>query len=166
MNLSAAVENAFHRLNPDLPVSDIDTLEARTRGASGIQRIAASTVSVFGFLALLLASVGIYGVVSYTTKQRTREIGIRVALGASSRDIVRLVIGQAARLTLVGLGIGLGASLLTTKLLSSFLFGVSANDPFTFAGVCFLLGAVALVACYLPARMATRGDPMLALRYE
>ena len=163
---AAAAQNAIHDLNANLPVFAVGTLSARIGVASGLQRIAGSTVGIFGILALVLASVGIYGVVAYSTRQRTHEIGIRVALGATPRDILMLVLGQGARLILLGVGIGLIASFAAMRLLSSLLFGVTASDAFTFIAVSLLLAAVVLLACYIPARRATRVDPMAALRYE
>ena len=161
-----AAQNTIHEMNATLPVFDIIELATRIQVASGIQRIAGSTVGVFGLLALALAAVGIYGVIAYSTKLRTREIGIRMALGANPRDILRLVVGQGIRLTLIGGGIGLAASFLFSRLLSSLLFGVSPSDPFTFAGVTCLLAGAALFACYIPARRAMRVDPIVSLRYE
>jgi ABC-type antimicrobial peptide transport system permease subunit len=117
-------------------------------------------------LALVLAAVGIYGVTAYTTRQRTHEIGIRMALGASKRDILRLVLGHGFRLTLGGVGLGLAASFGLTRYLRSMLLGVTSTDALTFSSVATLLCAVALFACYIPARRAIRVDPMLALRYE
>jgi len=120
----------------------------------------------FSGLALLLAAVGIYGVVSFTVAQRTREIGIRMALGARSSDVTRLMLTQGLGPCLAGISVGMAAALIMTRLLSGFLFGVQPTDPVTFLGVCFLLIAVALVACWLPARRASRVDPMVALRNE
>jgi ABC-type antimicrobial peptide transport system permease subunit len=110
--------------------------------------------------------VGIYGVIAYSARQRTREIGIRMALGADRADVMRLVLGRGLRLTLAGLGLGLGLSLVLTRFLRSELFGISATDPLTFAGVAICLGAVALAACYVPARRAVRVEPTLALRQQ
>jgi ABC-type antimicrobial peptide transport system permease subunit len=115
---------------------------------------------------MLLAAVGIYGVVAYTTRQRTREIGIRVALGAEKRGIYSLVLGQGFRLTLAGLGVGTALAVVVTPLLKAQLFGVTATDALTFTSVGLLLAVVALVACHIPARRAARVDPMVALRYE
>jgi predicted permease len=160
------VEKTIHELNADLAVFDITTLELREQIASFPQRIAGTFVGAFGLLALVLAAVGIYGVTSYTTRQRTHEIGIRMTLGASKRDVLRLVIGNGLRLTLIGVGLGLAASFTLTRFLTSMLLGVTSTDALTFSSVAFLLCAVALFACFLPARRAMRVDPMVALRYE
>jgi len=160
------VEKAVHDLNANMPVFDESTLKSRVQVASTGQRIAGTFVGVFGLLALLLAAVGIYGVIAYTTRQRTREIGIRMALGAQSVDVFRLVLSSGLRLIVVGLTIGLVLSLMLTRFLRTILFGVGATDAITFIGVAILLTAVALLACYIPARRATRVDPMVALRYQ
>ena len=160
------IEKTIHELNADLVVFDVTTLESREQFASFAQRIAGTFVGAFGLLAFILAAVGIYGVTAYTTRQRTHEIGIRVALGASKRDILRLVLGHGLRLTLAGVGLGLAVSFALTRFLSSLLLGVTSTDALTFSGTAILLCAVALFASYMPVRRAMRVDPMVALRYE
>ena len=122
--------------------------------------------AVFGGLALLLGAVGIYGVISYSVAQRSREIGIRMALGARRQEVLLLVVGQGAKLALAGVAIGIAGGLMLTRLMSGLLYGVQATDPLTYGAVAILLMLVALAACFLPARRAMRVDPMVALRYE
>jgi putative ABC transport system permease protein len=131
-----------------------------------LERLIARLSALFGALGSLLAAVGLYGLLAYTVARRINEIGIRMALGAQPRDIWRLIVGSGARLALTGIAIGLAGALALTRLLSSLLFEVRATDPITFAAVALLLAAVALLACYVPARRAMRADPMFALRYE
>jgi predicted permease len=159
-------EKTVHESNADVVVFDVTTLEVREQFASFGQRVAGNFVGVFGLLALVLAAVGIYGVTAYTTRQRTHEIGIRVALGATKQDVLRLVLGHGLRLMLAGVGLGLALSFILTRFLSSLLLGVTSTDALTFSSVAILLCAVALFACFLPARWAMRVDPMVALRYE
>jgi len=160
------VEKTIYELNPDLAVFDVTTLESIEQIASIGQRVGGTFVGAFGLLALVLAAVGIYGVTAYTTQQRTREIGIRMALGASREDILRLVLGHGLRMTLAGVGLGLLASYGLTRYLKSMLLGVTSTDTLTFASVAILLCAVALFATFIPARRAMRVDSTVALRYE
>ncbi len=166
MAFAPTLEKAIHELNADLPVYEVRTLDTQVELASISQRIAGTFVGTFGLLALILAAVGIYGVIAYTTRQRTREIGIRMALGAQRVQVLKLVLAQGLQLTLIGLALGLALSLALTRFLRSLLFGIAPTDALTFGGVALLLCAVALSACYLPARRATSVDPMVVLRYE
>jgi len=163
--LLAAIRNEVQQLDPHMPVSG-KLLTERLALPLLPARVTAVILGIFGLLALVLAAIGIYGVMSYAVSRRTHEIGVRVALGAQASDVLRLIIGQGMRLTLVGVLIGLTIALLLTRLMKSLLFGVSATDPLTYVGVAALLGGVALLACYLPARRATKIDPMAALRNE
>jgi len=165
-SLAPAVEQAVHELNPELPLFNVNPLTTTMRMGTIFDRVAATFAGSFGFLAMLLAAVGIYGVVSYTTRQRTREIGIRMALGAERLQIYRLVLRQGFFLTLMGLVFGTALSLGFTRFLKARLFGVSETDALTFASVGLLLAAVALVACHIPAQRATRVEPTIALRTE
>ncbi|HEV2490651.1 MAG TPA: ABC transporter permease [Candidatus Acidoferrales bacterium] len=165
-NLAGALRTAVASLNPDAPVSDVKMMRTIVSESMAAPRSTMSLFAVFAGLALLLGSVGIYGVISYSVAQRTPEIGIRMALGAQRRDVMRLVMGQGVRLALAGVGIGVIGALAATRVMSSLLFGVSTTDPATFAVVAILLTAVALAASFFPARRAMRVDPMVALRYE
>jgi len=160
------VEKTIRELNAGLGVFDVTSLELSEQITSFPQRIAGTFVGAFGLLALVLAAVGIYGVTAYTTRQRTHEIGVRMALGAGKDDILRLVLGHGLRLTFVGLALGLAASFALTRFLTTMLLGVTSTDALTFSSVALLLCAVALFACFLPAHRAMRVDPMVALRYE
>jgi predicted permease len=160
------VEKTLHELNADLVVFNVTTLEWSEQFASFGQRVAGTFVGAFGLLALVLAAVGIYGVTAYTTRQRTHEIGIRMTLGATKQDVLHLVLGHGLRLMLAGVGLGLLLSFALTRFLSSLLLGVTSTDALTFSSVVILLCAVALFACFIPARRAMRVDPMVALRYE
>ena len=163
---SAPVERAVHELSPDLPLYNVTTLKASMQFGSIFERLAATLVGSFGFLALILGAIGIYGVIAYATRQRTHEIGIRMALGAERREVLKMVLGQGLKLALIGVIIGLGGALALTRFLSSLLYGVTPTDPLTFITVSLILVAVALAACYIPARRAAKVDPMVALRYE
>jgi predicted permease len=163
---AAAVERTVHELNADLPVFGVTTLKSSMQMGSIFERLAGTFAGAFGLLALILAAVGIYGVIAYTTRQRTHEIAIRVAMGARRGHVFRMVLGQGLLLTLAGLGVGIAASLLLTRYLNSVLFGVTATDVLTYAVVALLLCLVSLAACYVPAWRATKVDPMAALRHE
>jgi putative ABC transport system permease protein len=153
-------------LNKDVSVFSVQTMAERIGAQLAADRMIAVLLSIFGGGALLLAAIGIYGVIGYSVAQRTHDIGIRIALGAEQRDILKLIIGQGMVLIAIGAGIGLALAFAATRVLKSLLFGISATDPLTFTVVVILLMAVALLACYLPARRATKVDPLEALRYE
>jgi predicted permease len=164
--LIGAIRVEFRNLDPNLPVTDVKTLTEHMNLSLFPARAFAALLSAFGLLALTLAAIGIFGVMSYAVSQRTREIGVRMALGAGAKDIFKLIVGRGLLLTLIGVGVGLALALVGTRLLSSLLYSVSAIDPLTFVGVTLLLVAVAFLACYFPARRAMKTDPMVALRYE
>jgi predicted permease len=164
--MASSVEETIHQLNRELPLFNVNPLSVTMQLGTLFQRVAVTFAGSFGLLAMLLAAVGIYGVVAYTTRQRAREIGIRVALGAEKGGIYRLVLGQGFRLTLAGLVVGTALAVAFTRLLKAQLFGISETDAITFTSVGLLLAVVALVACHIPARRATRVDPMVALRHE
>jgi putative ABC transport system permease protein len=160
------LRQAIHDIDPGLPIFNAATLDSIVADATAQNRTTAGLLGAFSLVALGLAALGLYGVISYSVSRRTHEIGVRMALGAQRRDILRLVVGQGLRLTLAGLVVGLVAAVGSTRFLSSLLFGVSPTDPYTFAGISLLLAGVAALACYLPARRASGVDPMIALRYE
>ena len=161
-----AVERTVNEMNSDLPLHDVTTLKSAIQLSSIGTRIAGTFVGAFGLLALALAGVGVYGVIAYTTRQRTQELALRLALGAEPRQVFRLVLVQGMRLAAIGISIGLLASVLLTRFLKGQLVGVTSTDGLTFSSVSVLLCLVALAACFFPARRATRVDPMAALRYE
>lgn len=164
--LVAPIRGEVQAVDKDQPLGNVRTLEALVAESVAPRRFSLLLAGVFAGVALLLGSVGLYGVLSYVVTQRAREIGIRMALGAQRGDVLRLIISQGMRLVLTGVAAGMAAALALTRLMSSLLFGVSATDPLTFILIALLLLVVALVACYLPARRATRVDPLIALRYE
>jgi putative ABC transport system permease protein len=166
LSLVAAMRSEVQAIDKDQPISHIRTMEDMVAGSVSQRRFNMFLLSILAGLALLMAAAGIYGVMSYSVEQRTHEIGLRLALGAQSRDVLKLVVKRGMILTLVGVALGLGASLALTRLMESLLFGVSATDGVTFALVPLLLMAVALLACYLPARRATKVDPMVAMRCQ
>ena len=164
--LLGAVRKEVQTLDPNLPLFDVKTLTEHMRFALFPPKIAATVLGVFGLVALLLSAIGIYGITSYTVAQRTHEIGIRLALGAQLSDVLKLVLSHGLKLTIIGAAIGLFGAYLATRAITSVLYGVSATDPLTFIGVSLLLIGVALVACYVPSRRATKVDPLVALRTE
>ncbi len=163
---AAAATEAVHRVDPTLPVTEVTTLDGLLSSSLSPRRFSAVLIGVLAGLALALSAVGIYGVMSYTVGQITQEIGIRMALGAQPRNMLALILGRGLRLALAGIVAGILGALALTRFLASLLFGVRAKDPLTFAAVATLLLAVALLACYVPARRAMKVDPMVALRYE
>ncbi len=162
----SAVRNELQQMDPELPMAAVATMDQLLADSLSRSRFTMLLLGIFAAVALVLSAVGIYGLIAYSVTQRTQELGIRIALGAQRRDVLRLVLGQGTRLTLLGVTVGVLAALGFARLLSTLLFGVSATDPITFAGVAAVLGFVALAACYIPARRATRVDPIVALRYE
>ncbi|HKS41739.1 MAG TPA: FtsX-like permease family protein, partial [Blastocatellia bacterium] len=166
LSLAAAVTKEARDMDPNVPVFDIRSMEQLLSASLARRRFAMLSLGLFAAVAMLLAVVGIYGVMSYAVAQRTREIGIRMAMGAQTRDVLKLIVAQGMSLAGIGVGIGLAGAVAVTRVMANLLFGVSATDPVTFAAIALLLAGVALVACYVPARRATKVDPMVALHYE
>ena len=163
-DMAASVERAIHEIDGRLPVFDVRSMRETTQMARIFAVMQSTFAGMFAVIALLLAATGIYGVVAYRTQLRTHEIGVRMALGASRANVLRLVLLQGMWLTLVGLVIGLALSFGLTRFIAGLLYGVSANDPMTVAGVVVLLGAMSLLACLLPAQRAMRADPVASIR--
>ena len=166
MKLAAPIRAALAEIDKSQPIHSFKLLEAEVSDLVAPQRFTTMLLAGFAALAALLAAVGIYGVMSYAVTQRTQEIGIRMALGAQTGDVMKVVMRNGVMLTVAGVTIGLAASLALTRLISDLLFGVKATDPVTLVAITLLLLVVALVACFIPARRATRVDPIVALRYE
>jgi putative ABC transport system permease protein len=165
-SLASSVRAQVAGMNKDQPLNTIQTMDEVLSASVAQRRFNMTLLGLFAALALLLAAVGIYGVISYSVAQRRQEIGLRMALGAQARDVLAMIIAQGTKLALAGVGIGLVASLFLTRLMTSLLYGVSATDPVTYLAVSLLLVGLALLASYIPARRAARVDPMVALRHE
>jgi putative ABC transport system permease protein len=165
-NLEGAVRDAVQEVDPEQPIFDVKTLEARIADAASGTRFNATLLGFFGIVALALAAVGVYGVIAYSVAERTHEIGIRVALGASRENVAGLVMGQGLAMTVAGLAIGMGGAVVATRYLATLLYGVTPRDPVILGAAALTLGVVAMAACWVPARRAMRVDPMVALRHE
>ena len=164
--LAPAIKQAIWSVDKDQPIVRIATMDTLLTASAAERRFALILFETFGLVALALAATGIYGVLAGSVAERTREIGVRLALGAQRSDVLQLILRQGLVLTLSGVGFGLLAAWAMTRLLTKLLYGVTPTDPFTFGGVALLLVTVALVACFIPARRATKVDPLVALRYE
>jgi putative ABC transport system permease protein len=164
--LVAAMRQQVRSVDPDQPIYNVRTMNEIRSDSVAPERLNLTLLTIFAGIALVLAIVGIYGVMSYSVTQRTHEIGIRMAIGARPRDVFRMVIGQGMMLTLIGVAFGLVGAFGLTRLMATMLFGVEPTDPATFAVIAILLTLVALLACYLPSRRATKVDPVVSLRYE
>ena len=165
-SLAAGLRAAVRKFDPKIPVFRLQSFSDHLRGRLWPSRMGAALASIFGLIALLLAAVGLYGLMSFAVSQRIREMGIRTALGASPADLIRLILNSGSRMVLIGLGAGALISLLAARPISSLLYGVGGFDWLTLGAVALILATVAMAACYLPARRASRTDPMVALRYE
>ena len=164
--LIAAVQREIRSLDPNLPISNVRTMSEVMSESLARRRLVLTLFTIFASLALLLAAIGIYGVLSSSVRQRTRELGIRIALGATTRGVLQLVIGGGVKLVMLGIVIGIAGAIATGRLLAGLLFGVNSTDPMTFTVIALLLAGVSVLACYIPARRATKVDPLVALRYE
>ena len=166
LTATSALRTAIQGIDPNQPVVNVRSMEQNIQTSVAQPRFRTWLIGIFAALALVLAAVGVYGVMSYSVTQRTSEIGIRVTMGAQPIDILRAIVGEGLRLAIIGVACGLVGALLLSRLLQSFVFGVSTSDPVTFAGVALILTFVGAAASYFPARRATRVDPLVALRYE
>jgi putative ABC transport system permease protein len=165
-SLAAAVRREVQAIDPDQPVAAIKTMQQWMETSVAAPRYRTTLLGLFAVVALVLASTGIYGVMSYSVTQRTHEIGVRMALGARRLDVLKLVVRQGMGLVVIGVALGLVGAFALTRVMASLLFGVTAKDPVTFVAVAALLALIAFIACYIPARRATKVDPLVALRYE
>src|SRR5438034_1188644 len=162
----AALMREIHTLDPNLPVSNVTTMAAQLNRTIALDRLMAVLTALFGLLAVVLAAVGLYGVMAFAVAARTREIGIRMALGAGQARVLGLVMGEGAALTAIGIALGVPGAVWASRAVGSFLYGLSATDPWTYAALAALLAGIALGAAWIPARRAAMVDPMVALRYE
>jgi ABC-type antimicrobial peptide transport system permease subunit len=165
-DVAPVIRTTMTKMNSNEVVYGVQTMDEIVADSLAARKFSMILLGVFAVLALVLSSIGIYGVISYLVGQRTHEIGIRMALGAQQGDVLKLVLGQGMRMALIGVGVGVAAAIGLTRLMSKMLFQVSATDPVTLIGVSVVLTGVALAACYIPARRAMRTDPIIALRYE
>ena len=166
LTLQTPITAAIRSVNKNQAISDVRSVDQIRDQAMGGRRLVSVLLGTFATVALILAGLGIYGVISYNVAQRTREMGIRAALGATERSLLRLILDRGVRLTLIGLAIGVAGAIGLTRLMATLLYGVGARDPVTMVSVGVILAGVAIAALYVPARRATRVDPVVALRYE
>jgi putative ABC transport system permease protein len=164
--LTSSIRSVVASIDRNQPISAVSTMDQLLQDSVGSRRVTLILLGLFSVLALVLAAIGIYGVISYSVAQRTQEIGIRMALGAARGDVLKMILLQGVRIAAAGIAIGMIASFVLTRYLETLLFQVSPGDPATFGAVAAVLAAVALLACYIPARRTLRVDPMTALRYE
>jgi putative ABC transport system permease protein len=165
-SMSAAIRSRVLSIDRDQPIASVQTMQEIVSSSISNQRFTLLLLGLFAAVALVLAAIGIYSVMAYTVTQRTGEIGLRMALGAQTRDVLKLVVGQGMTMALIGIGVGLVGAFALTRVMSSLLFSIGATDPITFIAIPLILGGAALAACFVPARRAAKVDPMIALRYE